>query len=70
MMQNDNADCPEAIDDTPTNTGALKFVWSISELKENLENWSKNYTVHVTLTRQEPTVWMKFVKEEDEECQD
>lgn len=69
MMQNDTADCPEAIDDTPPHHGVLKFIWSISELKSNLGNWSNNYTVHVTLTRQEPTVWMKFVKGEDD-CQD
>jgi len=66
MMQNDTADCPEAIDNTPPNTGVLKFIWSISELKENLDNWSNNYTVHVTLTRTGPTVWMKFVKGEEE----
>lgn len=68
-MQNDTAGRPEAIDDTPPNTGVLKFTWSISELKENLENWSKNYTVEVALSRSGPTVWMKFVKGEDG-CQD
>ena len=69
MIPNDSADCLEVIDDTPTDTGVLKFVWTISELKANLGNWSNNYTVQVTLTRQEPTVWMKLVKGEDG-CQD
>jgi hypothetical protein len=70
MIPNDKTECPEVIDDTPTDTGVLKFVWTISKLKANLGNWSNNYTVQVTLTRQEPTVWMKFVKGEDEGCQD
>ena len=65
MIQNEKADSPEAIHDTPTDSGVLKFVWSISELKENLDNWSNNYTVEVALSRSGPTIWMKFVKGED-----
>lgn len=61
MSQNETVESPEA----PIRHGALKSVWSISELREGLGNWSDDYTVEITLTRQEPTVWMKFVKGED-----
>ena len=57
----DKAECP----DVPTDQGALKFIWSISELNNDLDFWSTNYTVEVTLNRTNSTVWMKFVKGED-----
>lgn len=55
--------------DTPTETHGkrlLKFQWILAELREDLENWSDNYSVEVTLKDEEPgTIWMKFLKGED-----
>lgn len=49
--------------------GALQFVWSISELRENLGNWSDNSAVELTMKWQDPAIWRKFVKGQDE-CHD
>ena len=46
------------------------FVWSMTELKEDLGNWSDDYTVDITLNSSEPgKIWMVFHKGENE-CQD
>lgn len=48
----------------------MKFGWSLAELREDLANWSDNYSVTVTIKDEEPgTIWMKFQKGPDG-CQD
>jgi hypothetical protein len=43
------------------------FLWSMAELKGDIGNWSDNYMVDITMNSEEPgTVWMKFVKNEDD----
>ncbi len=40
--------------------------WSLAELREDLANWSDNYSVTVTMNPEEPgTIWMKFAKGPD-----
>ena len=48
----------------------MTVVWSMKEFKEELPNWSNNYSVTLTLKDEKPgTILMKFVKGEDG-CQD
>ena len=62
MTPKDEADCPHA----PTDKGAFKFVWTISELREDLANWSDQWSVIVTLNPVEQgEIWMVFHKIDD-----
>jgi hypothetical protein len=64
MIRNDRTGCPAPTDKPEKRV--VQFQWSMAEFKEDLRNWSDNYTVNVTMTRQEPTVWVKFVTGEDD----
>lgn len=47
-----------------------QFSWSMAELKEDLRNWSDNYTVDITMNSSEPgKIWMVFQKGPDG-CED
>lgn len=44
----------------------MTFEWSLAELREDLANWSDNYSVDITMNSDEPgKIWMVFVKGED-----
>ncbi len=44
----------------------MTVVWHMQELKEDLPNWSDDYTVTLTLKDEKPgTVWIKLVKGPD-----
>lgn len=65
MIQNDGVESPEApIDQREPRITHLS--WILAELKEDMGNWSDNYTVDITMNSKEPgTVWSQFVKGED-----
>ena len=68
MTQMDGADCPESSTDE-REPRITRFSWSMAELREDLKNWSDDYTVDITMNSEEPgIIWMKFVKGEDEGC--